>query len=254
MNQSLSLSLIAVAAITASLVGCGGGSSSSSNDGAGASATSYTGATPVVGSARVYSITIKDNSQNTISELEKDTIDSVNVDGSYQFTETDPNNDTNTVDGTNYSVGTTVYTDNSSRQILTSVHNNTSGGTTSCTYSPHGAGVPSPYFVGETWTTQYTVTCGTNPPISYTQNGQVVDLESVTISGVGTFSTVKIQSTLVWTTSEGTTVTQTTTNWRDTASGFSVKETSTFSRTGTVPTNGYAVSRTRVLQSTSTGS
>jgi len=238
MNQSPSLSpsLIAVAAS------------------AGASATSYTGATPVAGNSRVYSVTIVDNSQNTINETEKDTIDSVNADGSFQSTETDPNNAPVTVNGTTYSIGTTVYTNNSAHQTLTAVHSNASGVTTTCTYSPHGGGAPSPFFIGETWATQYTVTCGTNAPINYTHSGQVVDSEYLTIPGVGSFSTVKIQSTLVWTNSEGTTTTETITNWRDTASGFSVKQVSTYSRTGTVPANGYAASRTTVLQSMSTGS
>lgn len=256
MNHLPFHSYMTVVALAACLVGCGGGGSSgSSNEGSGASPSTYTAATPVVGSSRVYSISTIDNSQNTINETAKDTIDSVNADGSFQSTETDPNNNSVTVGGTVYSVGTTISTHNASHQTLTTVHSSSSGGsTTTCTFSPYSGGAPNPFFVGETWTTQYSETCGTTAPTSYTHSGQVMGLESVTIPGVGTFSTAKIQSTLVWTNSAGTTTTETITNWRDTGSGFSVKQVSSFSRTGTVPTNGYAISRTSVLKSMSSGS
>ena len=83
-----------------------------------------------------------------------------------------------------------------------------------------------------------------------TQSGTVVDVESVTVPA-GTFTALKLQSTIVWTDNNGTTHTQTSTNWLDTTSFHSVKQSSTYVDTGTPPADGYAVSRQIELQSTS---
>jgi hypothetical protein len=66
-----------------------------------------------------------------------------------------------------------------------------------------------------------------------------------------TFTAIKLLSTVTWTTSEGTTRTQTITNWRDVATSQSVKQVLSISVSGTLPTTGYAVSRQIQLESTS---
>jgi hypothetical protein len=86
--------------------------------------------------------------------------------------------------------------------------------------------------------------------VSSPQNGTVVDVESVTVAA-GTFTALKLQSTVVWTDANGTTRTETVTNWLDTASFHSVKTSETFVLSGTMPTDGYAVSREIELQSMS---
>jgi len=63
-----------------------------------------------------------------------------------------------------------------------------------CTYSPHGPGPGYPLTVGATWTVQYTLTCGTETPVAHTQNGNVLDVESVTVPA-GTYTALKLQST-----------------------------------------------------------
>ena len=85
---------------------------------------------------------------------------------------------------------------------------------------------------------------------TYEQTGSVVDVESVTVPA-GTFSALKLQSTVTWTDSQGTTRTETVTNWRDTATSHSVKENITVVVGGTPPTTGYPVSRKYVLESIS---
>jgi hypothetical protein len=62
---------------------------------------------------------------------------------------------------------------------------------------------------------------------------------------------LKLQSTTVWTDNIGTTHTQTTTNWIDTATFHSVNESITYTETGTTPPAGYAISREIDLQSSS---
>jgi hypothetical protein len=69
-----------------------------------------------------------------------------------------------------------------------------------------------------------TMSGGTGNPVSYSQSGPVVDVEAVTVPA-GTFVAIKLQSTVTWTGSGGTTRTQTITNWRGLAAAYSVKQT-----------------------------
>jgi hypothetical protein len=122
------------------------------------------------------------------------------------------------------------------------------GATQTCTYAPHGPGPGYPLTAGTTWTIQYTVTCGTAAPITHTQNGNVLDVESVTVPA-GTFTALKLQSTDAYTTADGTVITQTATNWRDVNTLFSVQKETTLVYSGTLPANSYAVSSQTQLQS-----
>ena len=76
-----------------------------------------------------------------------------------------------------------------------------------------------------------------------------MDVETVTVPA-GTYTAVKLQSTDVWTTADGTTITETAFNWRDVETTFSVQRTVTRAYTGTVPTAGYEVTAQVVLKST----
>jgi hypothetical protein len=78
--------------------------------------------------------------------------------------------------------------------------------------------------------------------------GSVADLEAVTVPA-GTFSALKLQSTLSWTDLDGTTITQTVTNWRDVRTMFSVKEIVAIAYSGAIPANGRAVHTETVLES-----
>ena len=80
--------------------------------------------------------------------------------------------------------------------------------------------------------------------------GSVVDVESVTVPA-GTYSAIKLQSTVTWTNSAGTTRTQTITNWRDVVTSVSVKQEISIAYSGTIPTTGYVVSREILLQTSS---
>lgn len=111
-------------------------------------------------------------------------------------------------------------------------------------------GAPPPLSVGQSWTIHFTLTCNADAPIDYAQEGSSMDLETVTVPG-GTFSALKLQSTITWTDLHGTAHTETDTNWVDIATFHSVKQSITYVDSGTLPVNGYAVSREIVLESSS---
>ena len=235
--------------MAAGLAACGGGDGGNGSNTAG-TGTQYAFVPPVVNSSRVYTETVVDNSNNTINDIGfMQTVVSVAANGviteEQQSTASLP-----TVNNTNYSATNETQTYNSFGRETGFTYTESDGSPGSCTYVPYAGGPMPPLTVGQTWQLDYTETCNANPAIHYSQTGTVVDVESVTVPG-GTFTALKLQSTIVWTDSNGTTHTQTSTNWLDTASFHSVKQASTYVDTGTAPVDGYAVSRQVELQSSS---
>lgn len=230
------------------VAGCGGGAGSGANT-AGSSKV-YSFVAPQVNSQQIYSETTVDNSNNTINQTSRNTVTAVNPDGSFTFVHDDPNNNSIMVNGTNYTVIPESVTDNNSDQEVSYTPILTNGTGVSCTITPHGAGPSYPLSVGQSWMSNYSITCGTAPPVSYAQTGSVVDVESVTVPA-GTFSAIKLQSIITWTDRNGTTRTESVENWRDTQTAITVKRVTTFGYSGTTLLNGFPVSRTAVLQSQS---
>jgi hypothetical protein len=229
------------------LVSCGGGGSGGATNNPGMG-TSYTFTAPILNSTRNYNETITDNSNNTIAISFSDTVMTVNADGTYVVL-FQPSNPSVIVNGTNYGGPAETQTYNASGQETVEVYTN--GGTAfTCNLEPHGSGPDFPLQVGMTWSFDYTYGCNGGALTSYVQSGTVSDVESVTVPA-GTFSSIKLQSTLTWTDAQGTTRTQTITNWRDVATSISVKQEFTIAYSGTLPTTGYAVSREILLESTS---
>jgi hypothetical protein len=239
--------LVIGAALAAGLVGCGGGSD---EGGSGSGATVYGFATPVLNSQRAYSETIVDNQNNIINLSYTVTVTAVNPDGSFTVEQADPSNQSLVVDGTSYAILTETINLNNNGQDIS--YNYTDAGSVSviCIYTPNGPGPNFPVTVGMPWTLDYSLSCGTQPAIAYVQTGTVVDVESVSVPA-GTFNAIKLQSTISWTDAQGTTRTQTITNWRDVLTSVSVKQSISIAYAGTLPTNGYPVSREIVLQSLS---
>lgn len=214
------------------------------------SGTSYAFVPPVVNSSRVYTDTIVDNSNNTISVGDRQTVTAVASDGSITEQQQSTTGPGDTVDGTNYTALTETEMFNAFGRETSYTYLESNGDPGSCTYDPYAGGATPPLTVGQTWQINYTQVCNANPPIDYTQQGSVVDVESVTVPG-GTFTALKLQSTTSWTTPNGTSHLQTTTHWLDPATFHSVKQSITTMDSGTAPTNGYAISRQGVLESTS---
>jgi len=238
------LGIICVQAIAVS--GCGGGDGNDSDSG-----TAYPFVPPVVNSTRTYSETIVDNANNTILIGYTQTVTAVAADGTITELQQSTTGDSIIVDGTNYAPLTETETyEGSSGQETRYTYTATGGGTVTCTYDPRDGGPDFPLTVGQTWTITYTFACGSEAPVTYEQTGSVVDVESITVPA-GTFTALKLQSTVTWTNLQGTQRTQTVTNWRDTATSHSVKESISIEVGGTLPTTGYAVSREIVLESMS---
>jgi hypothetical protein len=232
---------IVMAAAVATLTGCGGG-----GDNAAFGAT-YPFVTPAVGAMRTYSETITDSSSNTVGLNFTSQVTAVDSDHSY--TDTLSGNNVVTLDGQIFGA-TENRSFNSEGQELSYTYSASNGGTGSCTYDPNGAGPPYPLSVGQTWRIQFSYSCNGNAPITYTQNGSVVDIESVTVPA-GTFSAVKLQSTITWTNSQGTTRQESITNWRDVATLQSVKESITYTVSGTPPSGAYVTNESTELLSAS---
>jgi hypothetical protein len=231
--------VVALAAAAALLSGCGG---SSSDDG-----ILYAFVPPTLHSERTYSETTVDNENNTIELSYTDTVTAVNGNGTYTVLQEDPNHESVLVNGTDYLIQTQTIQVNNSGQELSYASVDAAGAPFNCAYTRHGPGPDFPVAVGMTWTLNYTIACGGQTPVSYVQTGTVVDAESVTVPA-GTFSAIKLQSTLTWTDAQGTRRTQTVINWRDVLTSISVKQSISIAYSGTLPTTGYAVSRAIILQ------
>jgi hypothetical protein len=242
-KQHVTLGVVALLA-----AGCGSGSSSGSGTGSG---TSYAFVAPASGVTRVLAETIVDNADNTITIGYSDTVAPVNSDGSYTALVQSTTGDSSIVNGTNYAVTTATENYNDSGQELSYSFTGATGALVTCMYTPHAAGPDFPVQVGQTWQLDYTLSCDNgSAPVSYTQQGSVVDVESITVPA-GTFTALKFQSTIIWTNANGTTRTETVTSWRDTATLYTLKQQISIAVSGTIPNVGYPVSRSTELQSIS---
>lgn len=151
-----------------SLAACGGNGGSSDGFIVGGtntpgSGTSYAFVPPVVNSNRIYTETIVDNANNTISIGYMQTVAAVAAGGiiTEQLQSTSGTGDT--VNGTNYSVLTETQTFNSSGRETSYTYIESNGSEGSCTYTPYGGGPPPPRTVGQTWQMNYTQICNGNP-------------------------------------------------------------------------------------------
>jgi hypothetical protein len=239
-------SLAVLCAQVVALSGCGGGDGNDPGSG-----TAYPFVPPLVNSTRSYSETIVDNANSSILIGYTQTVTAVAADGTITEMQQSTTGSSTIVDGTNYApLAETETYDGSSGQETSYTYTAASGDTVTCTYDPRDGGPDFPLRVAQTWTIDYTFACGSETPVTYQQTGSVVDVESVTVPG-GTFTALKLQSTVTWTDLQGTTRTQTITNWRDIATSHSVKEDITIAVSGTLPTTGYPVSREILLESIS---
>jgi len=237
MLNRATLSLLVAAAL---IQGCGGGGGGDSNQ-------SFPFITPKIGSVSQYTITTIDDSNNSIITTMQNTVTSSNQDGSYQLSSLDPSGNTVVVNGRNYSIVPEQITEDASGQVLSFVANPGTPSAESCTDSPHGAGPDYPLYVGEAWDIAYSESCSNGENTAYTQSGQVVDIEAVSVPA-GTFTALRFESTLQWTSRAGTITTESITAWRDSVTSVLVKRQIQYSYTGTPPQSGYPVSATIVLQ------
>lgn len=174
--------------------GCG------TNAGSTATTQSIKFVPPSINSQQTYMYTLMDNLSTARKSLTRNTVTAVNPDGSFTYIRDTPNNN---------AVPNQTVIANKFGQIVSM---STAGST--CIFSPHADGPDFPITVGQTWTNQFTVTCGTQTPIPQTETGAVVDIESVTVPA-GSFWAIKLKSALVTNNSNGTSQTQEITKWVD---------------------------------------
>lgn len=235
---------VAACILTFALTACGGGSGDTSNS----PGAVYRFITPTAGTKAAYAETLVDNLNNTINRTIVHSVLTVNTDGSFVVNDSDPSNNTFFSGSVNHTLYPTTFSYSASAQELQHVIAIPNASPVTCIWSPNGPGAPSPLAAGQAWTSTITETCGGGSAVSYTQTGTYVGMESVTVPA-GTFNAYKFQSTLTGTIPGGTTVTQSTTLWRNAASTDSrmLKEVLTYTYSGTPPAQGTTVSVTHQL-------
>jgi hypothetical protein len=221
--------------------GCGGGGGGSTQ------ATNYSLSTPAVGAQRISNVTIVDNSNNTISMQNglRLVVTSVNADGSFTYHEDDPASNTYIVNGTNYSVRPADIATNTFGQTKSITY---TASNIKCAFSPNGGGPTYPIQIDSEWSVTWSETCGTSSPVLYVQTGKVVGVETITVPA-GTFTVLHFTSTTTHTDSLGTTRAIKTDTYKRTNDLMTIKSETSYSYSGTLPTNGYPITRTEELQS-----
>lgn len=248
--MKIQCSAVAVAvAACAVLASCGG---SSADDAAKppAGAVTYPQVAPTVGSLDTFANVTVDELGNSIARGYEERVTKSGSDGSYELSQDDPTAQSITVNGVLYRYDPTVRdfggsnTNYAESKSVTTPPDGTA--TTTCNYQ--GGGHPRPLFVGQSWSTSYTVSCDGGTVTTYTNTGGVDAVESITVAA-GTFTALRTHDTITWTTHDGEVVVETVQAWIDPAhSFFTLKNVTTYTRTGIVPTH-YVVSSTTELQS-----
>lgn len=216
-----------------------------------AGTTTYPEVVPTLGSVDAFVVANIDDSGNAIATAYEEHVTAVGGDGSYQLSQYDPGNQTLTVNGITYHYNPTVRdyggsTTNDGQETGYTV-TLASGGTVACTVAIQSGGHPRPWYVGQTWTVNYGVTCGSSTT-AYVETGSVDAAESITLPA-GTFNALKNSSSTTWTTATGENIVEHSTAWVDPAhSFFTLKRVIAYQRTGNLPTH-YVTSQTIELQS-----
>jgi hypothetical protein len=243
MHRTILAGLVAATLMSA----CGGGGSTGGAASAGAAAATYRFVPPKAGAHLVYVDQSADTLHNTLNRAATDDVTAVNADGTFAVHEEDPSHDhfvSGAVDQTLYP---TDFQYDAAGQVTAMTI--AKGPTVAhCTYQG-SQGAPASLAVGAGWSTQYTEACDGGPGITYTQNGTLVGIETITIAA-GTFSAYKLVSTTTWTVN-GITRTESATRWRDASGGDTrtLKMVRTIAYSGGTPAAGSQVSASRELQS-----
>lgn len=242
-------SAVAAVAACAVLASCGGSSADDAPKPP-AGAVTYPQVAPTVGSLDTFANVTVDESGNGIVRGYEERVTKAGSDGSYELAQDDPTGQSTTVNGVLYRYDPTVrdFGGSSANYAESKSVATLPDGKTKTTCNYQGGGHPRPLFVGQTWSTRYTVTCDGGTVTTYTNTGGVDAVESIAVVA-GTFTALRTHDTITWTTHDGEIVVQDVQAWIDPAhSFFTLKNITTYTRTGTVPTH-YVTSSTTELQS-----
>ncbi len=244
MHRTILAGLVAATLLSA----CGGGGSAGGAPAQAAATTvTYRFVPPKAGAHLVYADQQADTLNNTLNRTAVDDVTAVNADGTFAVHEEDPSHNrvvSGAVDQTLYP--TDFQYDAAGQVTAITVDNGTA--VTHCTYQG-SQGAPATLAVGAGWNTQYTETCNGGAGVTYTQNGTLAGVETITIAA-GTFSAYRFVSTTTWTIN-GITRTESATRWRDASGGDTrtLKMVRTIAYSGGTPAAGSLVTASRELQS-----
>ena len=248
-TMKIQCSAVAAAAACALLASCGG-NGGDDNPGPPAGAQTFPQVAPNVGSLDFFAVVTTDEAGNDIVRGYEERVTKSGSDGSYELAQDDPGAGSVTVNGVLYRYDPTVRdfggssTNYAQAKSVTTLPDTTTP--TTCTYQ--GGGHPRPLFVGQTWSTSYTVSCDGGTVTTYTNTGGVDAVESIAVYA-GNFTALRTHDTITWTTHDGEIVVETVQAWIDPAHAFfTLKNITTYTRTGTVPVH-HVVSTTTELQS-----
>jgi hypothetical protein len=243
MHRTILAGLVAATLLSA----CGGGGSTGGDAAQAAAMATYRFVPPKVGEHLVYADQQVDTLNNTLNRTAVDDVTAVNADGTFTVHEEDPSHNhfvSGAVDQTLYP--TDFQYDAAGQLTASTVDDGTA--VTHCTYQG-SQGAPATLAVGASWSAQYTETCNGGAGVTYTQNGTLSGVETITIAA-GTFSAYKFVSTTTWTIN-GITRTESATRWRDASGGDTrtLKMVRTIAYSGGTPAAGSPVTASRELQS-----
>ena len=183
--------------LPASFIGCvavSACSNSNGSNGAPSGNTLYYQTIPSGGQAATYAYHITDNRQNLIVLTQTDDRAAQGSDGSFTDQQVVAGNNL-AVNGTSYSPSTQLFNYDSTGQLI-SFSGVAVGNPESCSNDPAVAAVPFPIYAGQTWSANWTQTCGDQIYTMALTTGAAGDVESVTVTA-GTYETIPVQYVIV---------------------------------------------------------
>ena len=194
--------LAALGAACAALSACGGGSAGPAPAPpapAPAAPQVYNYVAPTLGETDVWTQMLTDNLGTAVPMQIRQRVTAVHDDGTMQFTFDDPTGVDVVEDGVTFRTTPEVADIAANGSTIDYTNTAVDGTQTTCVYgNPNTAAAaarvaqsialqrPESLYVGQTWTTTYTIACGTQAPVTFTSTGSVGAMESVAV-GAGVF-------------------------------------------------------------------
>jgi hypothetical protein len=206
--------LAALSAACAALSACGGSGDSPAPPPpapAPAAPQVYNYVAPTLGETDVWTQVLTDNLGNAVPMEIRQRVTAVHDDGTMQFTFDDPTGVDVVEDGVTFRVTPEVADVAANGSTIDYTNTAVDGTQTTCVYgNPSSATAaarvaqslalrhPDSLYVGQTWTTTYTIACGTQAPVTYTSTGSVGAMESVAV-GAGVFQALRETVSITYT-------------------------------------------------------
>lgn len=237
--------LAALSAACAALAACGGSDSDAAPPPPPAppAAQGFAYVPPALGTTAVWSRTLSDSAGTSVSLQIRQRVTSTNDSGGVQLTFDDPTGTDVVEDGITFRTTPEVADVGPNDNTIDYTNTHVDGTQVNCVYStPASAAavarglqaqalrhIEAGLWIGDTWSSTYTITCQGETPVTYTSTAAVEDVEAVTVPA-GTFQSVREIVNVSYTV-DGVQYAMGETFWRDPAhSLLSVKMDLTYAR------------------------